>query len=245
MTKSMVPQRASTAARWISLALTIILAIGTAAWLTTAKTRNVAVETATISQKTDIISVTLRIPVFTGLGDGTAQEQLNSSIRQNALDFAAKIEELAREAKEEEWFRPYEVVVDYEVRYLSDEVVSLLISYYQYTGGAHGLTPVEGLTVDARTGRKLALQDLFQPGTDYRAVISTEIARQFDARRGDFFPDARDTALDFDENDFYVEGGDIVIFFQQYDIAPYAAGHPEFRIPVAFFGDSVTSYLRH
>lgn len=101
MTKSMVPQRVSTAARWISLALTIILAIGTAAWLTTAKTRNVAVETATISQKTDIISVTLRIPVFTGLGDGTAQEQLNSSIRQNALDFAAKIEELAREAKED------------------------------------------------------------------------------------------------------------------------------------------------
>ncbi|MFR3751201.1 MAG: RsiV family protein [Enterocloster sp.] len=36
----------------------------------------------------------------------------------------------------------------------------------------------------------------------------------------------------FNQNQFFLRPGYIVIYYQQYEIAPYATGIPEFSIPI-------------
>jgi hypothetical protein len=90
------------------------------------------------------------------------------------------------------------------------------------------------LTIDLETGRELKLQDFFSQSEDYKKVIVAEIKRQVETEPDLFFPDAVDTAreiLEQGEARFYLEYGNLVVYFGEYDIAPYVAGIIEFRIP--------------
>ncbi|MBE3584217.1 MAG: DUF3298 and DUF4163 domain-containing protein [Limnochordaceae bacterium] len=203
----------------------------------------VAVNPRVVEWKTELITVHLRIPILSGLADQATQEALNQANESRALAFAKSIEKMAQEdwtgehmaeAKAEGWFHPYEAWVDYEVKNLDDRWISLRMEFYQYTGGAHGGTVVEGTTYDAKTGRQLQLKEFFPAGTDYRAIIAREVARQIQATKDIYFPDASSHAADFAEDAFYVDHGTLVVFFGQYELAPYAAGIREFRIPTSY-----------
>ena len=45
--------------------------------------------------------------------------------------------------------------------YSDEKITSLLISTYEYTGGAHGSSSRIGLVIDNATGKKLSLSDLY------------------------------------------------------------------------------------
>ena len=85
--------------------------------------------------------------------------------------------------------------------FVSDEVLSVLLSVYAYTGGANGTSFFLPLTYDLRTGRALSAANLFAPGTPWpdtlaawteRAVVAA-LARQRgttrDSARADFYAD--------------------------------------------------------
>jgi len=46
-----------------------------------------------------------------------------------------------------------------------------------------------------------------------------------------------------EDQDYYLQDGALVVVFQQYEIAPYAAGIPEFKIPLNLFGDKFRTDL--
>lgn len=59
-----------------------------------------------------------------------------------------------------------------------------------------------------------------------------------------YFPEVlTDWAGIKDDQAFYVEDGQLILYFALYDIAPYCNGIPEFKIPLAMFGDGVKSDL--
>ena len=49
-----------------------------------------------------------------------------------------------------------------------------------------------------------------------------------------YFEDTLEKYTGFNENNFYFNDNGIVIYFQSYEIAPYASGSPEFNISYSF-----------
>ena len=84
----------------------------------------------------------------------------------------------------------------------------------------------------------LSLDDLFVSGYDYKSVINGEIKKKIADSPEKYFESA-DKFKGIDDNQgYYIEDDAIVIYYQQYDIAPYVAGIPEFKIQLNKFGPS-------
>ena len=122
----------------------------------------------------------------------------------------------------------------FEVKKSTSNVISILVKYYKYSGGAHGYYEYIPYNIDLRNGNFLVLKDLFKEEVDYKTLINNEIENQI-KQLGKKEKDINDIYEFYgikDNQKFYLEDKRIVIYFDLYDIAPYAAGIPEFPIPI-------------
>lgn len=138
--------------------------------------------------------------------------------------------------------RAFEAVADYNVTYNRDCAISLYSDRYEYTGGAHGITKRSSDTWNIQTGRRIHLSRLFAPSVNFVDYIITsvkeQIARQIQSGNDIYFSDYEQYVVSkFNLNQFYLTKEGIVVYYQQYDIAPYSSGIPEFTIP--YNGESV------
>jgi hypothetical protein len=129
-----------------------------------------------------------------------------------------------------------EVVAGYRVMSNESGIVSILLSDYIYTGGAHGMTFRTGVTVNAETGRVYEFKDLFKAGSDYVDIINDEIKRQIDQMGMTELLLSPFETIGPDPN-FYIQDDNLVVFFDLYEYTPYAFGFPEFRIPLTLLGN--------
>ena len=104
-----------------------------------------------------------------------------------------------------------------------------LSNYVYHYHAAHGMTVIKSLTFDLQKGKQAALKDLFKPGSDYVKRISDLIAVQIKERDIPLLVDF--TAIKPDQ-DFYIADKALVVYFQLYEITPYAYGFPMFPISV-------------
>ena len=192
-----------------------------------------------IEEQTDALKTTISYPILSGLADTAIQDQLNSMFEKAAMDFKAEIETAANQdyaqskTNTDMTFRQYEVFVSYTVHTNKDHLLSITSDYYQYTGGAHGGTNRIGYNIDLRTGKRLQLPDLFESGFDYKAALIKEVTDLMNQGDDIYFDDAVKVINEMADNrPFYFENGNLVLYFGQYEIAPYAAGMPEFKIPL-------------
>jgi hypothetical protein len=160
-------------------------------------------------------------PVIEGLNNTMAERRINQTIAQITYDLM----------EEQGYFSNPNTVVTagYEIKTNQREVLSLSLINYAFSGGAHGLTIIKSPTFSVATGRLYQLQDLFKPGADYVARLSEIIGIQIERRNipilGEF------TGIRPDQ-DFYIADKALVIYFQLYEITPYAYGFPYFPISV-------------
>lgn len=127
-----------------------------------------------------------------------------------------------------------------EITRLDDCMLSGYETYYQYMGGAHPGTIRIGVNYDVATGEKLELADIVE---DYDALyqkVLDYLENDFEYREG-LFPDYKDMVKKFfypEENaeypyalQWYLTQGSLVIYFNEYDIGPYAMGPVAVEIP--------------
>ncbi|OMF60400.1 hypothetical protein BK139_10605 [Paenibacillus sp. FSL R5-0490] len=118
----------------------------------------------------------------------------------------------------------------YEIKNNQRDVLSLSLNNYVYHyHAAHGMTVIKSLTFDLQKGKQAALNDLFKPGSNYVKRISDLIAVQIKERDIPLLVDF--TAIKPDQ-DFYIADKALVVYFQLYEITPYAYGFPMFPISV-------------
>lgn len=118
----------------------------------------------------------------------------------------------------------------YEIKNNQRDTLSITQSNYAYHHqAAHGMTYISSLTFDLQKGKLCKLKDLFKPGSDYVGRISELIKAQIAAR--DIFLINEFTEINPNQ-DFYIADKALVIYFQLYDITPYAYGFPMFPISV-------------
>ncbi|HQA08297.1 MAG TPA: S-layer homology domain-containing protein [Syntrophomonadaceae bacterium] len=209
---------------------------------------SLSLEKKILKEQQENMTVDLELPLIVGMADGTLQDEINSRWEKEAADFrqevASTLEEYVNGAQTYGYpVRNYEAVSRVQKSFLSDGFLSLYIDYYSYTGGAHGFTDRRAYNIDLTTGRELRLSDLFAPDFNYISIINEEIKKQIQAGDEIFFDGELGFQSITENQPFYIEEGNLVIYFGLYEIAPYAAGIQEFRFPLDRFGNNLIAGL--
>lgn len=187
----------------------------------------------------------INYPYFTTTCSTTSANYINNYYAHNAKSteeycrtvLYPQALESARYIPNTQPFNSYTLTVEYKITYNSDCITSLYMDTYTYMGGAHDAVTRTSYTWNFKTGEQLLLSD-FYPITTYSLFsLQQNIANQIAARlkvTPDSYFDNYKTLLKsiFNPKNFYLTPKGLVIYFQQYDIAPYTGGLPEFSIPL-------------
>lgn len=140
--------------------------------------------------------------------------------------------------------RKYEVYTTFTVTYNQDCILSLYTDQYEYTGGAHGMTKRMADSWDLIEAKRIELSDLFPGRKDYKEYSINTIMRQIEkdiASENNFYFEnyAELVKENFDSKNFYLTEEGVVIYFDLYEIAPYASGILTFTIPYSEEGPTL------
>lgn len=129
----------------------------------------------------------------------------------------------------------FEVILDTKITLDEGHIVSLYQDQYIFTGGAHGSTIKAAQTWMLPLGRQMTLEEFYPENPNYVLDILREIMKQIqeqiEAGTGAYFEDYCQLVINTIQlENFYIIPNKTVIFFQQYDIAPYSSGIPIFEI---------------
>ncbi|MEN2257120.1 DUF4163 domain-containing protein [Paraclostridium benzoelyticum] len=69
----------------------------------------------------------------------------------------------------------YEGYSNFDVTYDKNNLISIPVEFYEFTGGAHGMTYLESYNYDLNTGEQVLLNDLFNKDVDYKKIINPYI----------------------------------------------------------------------
>lgn len=195
---------------------------------------SIQIQTKEINLKNNLIESSLKFPKITELNNLQLQKSINTHIENDIINFRNKIVELSKEfnttAKDQFKPFPYQAFTDYKVLYSKNDILSFYIDYYQYTGGAHGSTTRKCSNLDLKTGKTLTLKDILHKNTNYKNIINDEIKKEISKKPNMYF--VSDFKGISDTQCFTINENNLVIYFQQYEIAPYASGIVEFKIPL-------------
>lgn len=125
----------------------------------------------------------------------------------------------------------YEVYTNFEITYNNFDILSLYIDEYTFTGGAHGSTIRSSQTWNLLYGKTLELASFFPNNHYFMIDILNQINKQISKEPDIYFDNTCQLVLEtFNPRSFYLTPNAIIIYFQQYDIAPYSSGIREFSI---------------
>lgn len=169
---------------------------------------------------------------------------------ENAADY------LKEQAKNEDLQTPYEIDSTILLKRADEKVVSYLRDSFSQLGGAHPSTYYTGKNYNTKTGELLSLRDI---AADYDALyqyVCEELASRAAKDPNVYFEGYTDTVhdmfygADVEGNDesavsgetglysempemiqWYLDGDGLTVVFNDYDIAPYAAGPSTVTIP--------------
>lgn len=180
-------------------------------------------------------TVNVVYPVVSGLDNEAAQTAINKALKDHFDKYLAGMKKQVEEAgtpysKD----LSYEIDGGYKVSYNQNGVISFLLTDYQFLGGAHGDNILTGMTFSLKDGKALKLDDLLKSNASYRQdikkMLQADIKKQSD-EMGYSLEQFNDLSKNSSSylNNYYLTDSGFTVFFQKYDIAPGAAGNPEFN----------------
>ena len=164
----------------------------------------------------------------------STSKEINAEIRGIADGFVKEFEE---NLKNEEGYQ--DVVVKSEIIETTEEYFTIKLMCYE--AQASGAEWDYYYTIDLQSGERVELADLFKADADYKAVISENIKAQMKEQMAAdenviYFLEDEIEEFNFqsitDETAFYLNAdGEIVISFNEGDVAPMYMGVVTFTIP--------------
>ncbi len=123
-------------------------------------------------------------------------------------------------------------LVSYEVTFLDERYVSVLVSGSAYlSGAASPLGLASSATFDHTTGRRLGIDDLFDPAVDWRPAVIAEIRAGLSAQFGDLVEiDSLDLTEGTDLSVFNLTADGVRFTFAEGVIGPGALGTPSVEV---------------
>ena len=129
----------------------------------------------------------------------------------------------------------FEVYYTYEITYNSNFIISLYTDEYMFLGGAHGNTKRVSQNWNMQNGKFIELKNLYPNNPNYildiLKDINMQLTKQIEIGQNYYFDNYCQLVLEnFNSENFYITNDGVVIFFNQYEIAPYSSGIPVFYI---------------
>ena len=184
------------------------------------------------------VSVDMAYPQFYTRADAdntgiqTLNKQLAASARSRATAAETDLNDLVEGT---EFSFTCTVQERYAMTYNKGDYVSILFQNVQDTHGAHPMTVRTGSVYNMKTGTALALTDILKGDQDtIDQLILDGFTAQIQQNPQAFYAEATEYLKEAVANhnyDFYLTDTGLTIFFQTYEIAPYAAGFQEYTIP--------------
>ena len=169
-----------------------------------------------------------------------SMEEINAEIRTITEPF---IEEFKTNLENEEGYQ--DLIVESEVINSTSEYFTLKLICY--TASASGAEWNYYYTIDLNTGERILLEDIFAEGADYVTLISENIKVQMEEQMAadenvhywlhDEMEEFNFTKIAEDQSFYLTENGEVVICFNEGDVAPMYMGVVEFVIPQEVIGD--------
>lgn len=168
-------------------------------------------------------------------GSSEAADQVNKSVEEYANQFITEFQEGLERFGEEGYSS---LDVGYSVVYEDESWLTLKVWAVQAAGS--GYEQAKFYNIDKAADKVMNLSDLFQGDSDYITVLSDNIKAQMKAQMEadenvSYFLDSDVPDWDFkevkpDQNFYLNETGDLVICFDEYEVAPGYMGPVEFTI---------------
>lgn len=121
-----------------------------------------------------------------------------------------------------------ELTISFDSVYVGPDVVSAELLISEYTGGAHGNSIIIGVNVERATGEEISLDDaLVLIGKTLPQVARASLI-ELKTTLGEniIFPEGADPKTE-NYGTFLVSKERVTFIFNNYQVAPYAAGHQE------------------
>ncbi|MFN0200589.1 MAG: DUF3298 domain-containing protein [Bacteroidia bacterium] len=175
----------------------------------------------------------LNTRILKALNQGKSYEDI---LQKSVKDSEADLKEFGKDMQSEEDYGGAgmrESEENVSIRTNEGNVLALESSGYEYAGGAHPNSFVAYENFNTATGDTIGLSQIFVP--NFRPKLNA-IAEKFLRKQNKITGSLADAGFEFEKgfqvnNNFSLERGGIRFLYNQYEIAPYAAGMPEFFIP--------------
>lgn len=177
------------------------------------------------------------IPQVKGIKNRRVEKKVNNKLKTLSY-FKPFAEEQVSHSINENDVLDYSYYGTFEVAFFKKDILIIsMTGYYYPLGAAHGLSSKITPVINLDSGEFYSLEDLFKPGSDWKGRLNLIIQRminedpQYDYVYKDGFKGINEG------QNFYFDEDNLYIYFQPYDIGPYAAGFITFKIPFSLIQD--------
>lgn len=190
------------------------------------------------------LSLNIKIPVISGI---ECANEINKLIEKEKNEAVSEVEDVATsmleaKANGEDWGSGMCAYLKSEWDIIqTDDVVSIWIRWDNYSGGAHGYYWLQTITFDSATSEIYTFKDLFSTEEGLESVTSL-INKEAKKMQEALSVDAIQTVKNYSGNfNYFINGNKIIVYFNPYDIAPYALG----IISIDLTAEDLEEYLKN
>jgi hypothetical protein len=134
----------------------------------------------------------------------------------------------------------YELWIDYTEARFSKSIICFKFEIYEFTGGAHGNTTLITKVLDA-DGREYGLKDIFlsksQSLSRLSAISRQSITKKLGAMADEKWIKEGAAPLEKNYGAFIFTPKNMIVYFGQYQVAPYSEGIIEVKVPLSEIKD--------
>lgn len=202
------------------------------------KADTLVIKTLNYSNSTEDSTAIINIdyPQIEGLENTTIEQKVNLFLEEEFNQSIAWFDEVKSDTAFFEDF-PYEMQYTFEtgfqLEFNSKNFLSIVLSHYQFTGGAHGNYFAIGYNINLKDGSVLSLKDIIKDDSFDLLAYECEqaILEKYEAESLDEAGLFEDVITIPDDQDFYIIPGTLVLQFDPYEIGPWSMGEITAEIP--------------
>ena len=198
--------------------------------LTSKNNRIVEINIPLANENNDVaksINSAIKNYVITALQIGEPDNSTTKSVKESIEDF--NIEYTNFTSNFPESTQAWEAQIDGEIIFKTQDIISVSLTAYMNTGGAHGGLNISFLNFEASTGKLIESSKLFTDIEGFKSIAKTH----FEASVKDEDILFENETFQLPENIGYSDDG-IILLYNTYEIAPYSTGIIELNIPFEY-----------
>ncbi len=113
------------------------------------------------------------------------------------------------------------------IQHCSSKALNIILDYYTYTGGAHGMPYRDSIIVSLESGKAFRFKDIFS-SKKYMDIVNASIKKDFKDRKLQTFGEFK--SISPENTNYFLTNDGFVVFFPPYEYTAYAFGFLQSKV---------------